>query len=115
MCGLGERLRRTLGLRLAEAGWQRDLDALERVVEARVRLPRSVRGLELVAQAERAVLGALPQVGHRLVADHVVGVAAEAHRRVVHGEMRIEIATLAAPDRTRSDERREGKGGVSPG
>src|SRR3546814_1921066 len=97
MCGLGERLRRTLGLRLAEAGWQRDLDALERVVEARVRLPRSVRGLELVAQAERAVLGAVPQVGHRLDAGHVVGVAAEAHRRVVDDELRLEIDALAAP------------------
>src|SRR3546814_4053369 len=77
------RCRRAFGLRLAEARRQRDFDVLERVVEARVRFPRPVRGLELVAQAERPVLGALPEIGDRLVADHVVGVAAEAQRRLV--------------------------------
>src|SRR3546814_2013798 len=97
--GLRERFRRAFGLRLAEARRQRDFDVLERVVEARVRFPRPVRGLELVAQAERPVLGALPEIGDRLVADHVVGVAAEAHRRIVDDELRIEITALAAQDR----------------
>src|SRR3546814_7032894 len=51
------------------------------------------------AQSERPVLGALPEIGDRLVADYVVGMAAEAHRRVVDDELRIEIAALAAQDR----------------
>src|SRR3546814_11076145 len=47
----------------------------------------------------RAVLGALPEVSDRLVADHVVGMAAEAHRCVVDDELRIEVAALATQDR----------------
>src|SRR3546814_18694947 len=96
--GLRERFRRAFGLRLAEARRQRDFDVLERVVEARVRFPRPVRGLELVAQAERPVLGELPEIGYRLVPDYVVGMAAEAHRRAVDAELRHEIHALAGQD-----------------
>src|SRR5690606_20087405 len=97
--GLGQRLRRALGRTLFERDRDRDLDVLEGVVETRIRLPWPVGGLEVVAQAERLVVGPLAQVGDRLVADHVVGVAAEPDRGAVDDALGIEVAALAAQDR----------------
>jgi hypothetical protein len=84
---------------LAEGRRRRDLDVVERVGEARRRLPAAVRRLELKQQRERPVARALAHEAQRVLADHVVGVPGLPRHRAVHEHRRIEVLALPGQHR----------------